>query len=261
MNQPIKFTTKRMSPARNSVNHSLPRRSFSEGGSLIASHYSLLTVLLLACFRLGPAPNAFGVSPAPDGGYASGNTAEGTNALFSRTTGVWNTALGYQALYHVTTGNQNTATGYQTLFRTTTGSLSVANGSQALFDNATGFDNTANGWQALYSNTTGYESTASGFGALFGNTASFDNTASGFGALGSSTTGSHNIALGDFAGSNLTTGSDNIDIGNNGVAAEANTIRIGDSNNQTPHLSLASRAQRSQARPSISILPVVSLAS
>ncbi|MFZ3375187.1 MAG: hypothetical protein WA183_06505, partial [Chthoniobacterales bacterium] len=87
----------------------------------------LLIGLALCCFALWPAPNAFGgITPAPDGGYASGNTAEGTNALFSRTSGVWNTALGYQALYNVTTGNQNTATGFQTLFKTTTGSLSVA---------------------------------------------------------------------------------------------------------------------------------------
>src|SRR4029077_16765640 len=84
MNQPTKFAIKRVSPARNSVSHSLPRSSFSEGGSLITSHYSLLTVLLLA---LALAPKAFGVSPAPDGGYGGGNTAEGTNALFSRTTG------------------------------------------------------------------------------------------------------------------------------------------------------------------------------
>ena len=33
--------------------------------------------------------------------------------------------------------------------------------------------------------------------------------------------------MGDFAGENLTTGDNNIDIGNDGFAAEANTIRIG----------------------------------
>src|ERR1700693_2258049 len=65
----------------------------------------VLMAITPPCLALSPAPNAFGVSPAPDGGYSSGNTAEGANALFSRTSGVWNTALGYQALYHVTTGN------------------------------------------------------------------------------------------------------------------------------------------------------------
>jgi uncharacterized coiled-coil protein SlyX len=39
--------------------------------------------------------------------------------------------------------------------------------------------------------------------------------------------------LGSFAGSNLTTGNSNIDIGNPGVAAEANTIRIGTQGTQT----------------------------
>ncbi|MGC1323054.1 MAG: hypothetical protein WA849_12790 [Candidatus Udaeobacter sp.] len=35
--------------------------------------------------------------------------------------------------------------------------------------------------------------------------------------------------MGVFAGGNLTTGNFNIDIGNDGVAAESGTIRIGDS--------------------------------
>jgi len=39
--------------------------------------------------------------------------------------------------------------------------------------------------------------------------------------------------LGNFAGANLTTGDQNIDIGNVGVAAEANTIRIGTVGTQT----------------------------
>ena len=80
----------------------------------------------IVCLTLSPRAQA--VSPAPDGGYPGGNTAEGTNALFSLTSGVWNTALGYQSLYHVTTGTQNTATGYQTLFSNTTGRLSTAYG-------------------------------------------------------------------------------------------------------------------------------------
>src|ERR1700686_2591411 len=77
----------------------------------------LLIPLMLVCLSFTPIARA--VNPPPDGGYGGANTAEGTDALFSRTTGVWNTALGYQALYHVTSGNQNTATGFQTLFKTT----------------------------------------------------------------------------------------------------------------------------------------------
>jgi hypothetical protein len=232
-----KMKTKNMTtlPVPNLISRSPLRRGF------------LFIPLAIVCFGLTPAPNAFGVSPAPDGGYSSGNTAEGTNALFSRTSGVWNTALGYQALYHVTTGNQNTATGFQTLFNTTTGSLSVANGSQALFNNttgsfntATGFrtlyyntigsDNTGNGYEALafnttgsantangsgalYNNTTGYNNTANGFHALAFNTAGIDNTANGQSALYSNTTGFFNTANGYEALDNNTTGSNNIALG------------------------------------------------
>jgi len=63
--------------------------------------------------------------------------------------------------------------------------------------------------------------------ALYGNHTGNFNTASGTDALYSNTTGSSNIAEGYKAGYNLTTGSNNIDIGNQGVAAEGNTIRIG----------------------------------
>jgi len=41
---------------------------------------------------------ARGVGPAPDGGYAGNNTAEGTSALFSLSSGTNNTANGFQAL-------------------------------------------------------------------------------------------------------------------------------------------------------------------
>ena len=43
----------------------------------------------------------------------------------------------------------------------------------------------------------------------------------------------NNIALGSHAGINLTTGNNNIDIGNEGVAGESNTIRIGTQGTQT----------------------------
>jgi hypothetical protein len=38
------------------------------------------------------------VVPAPDGGYAGGNTAEGSSALLSLTTGTFNTAVGFLSL-------------------------------------------------------------------------------------------------------------------------------------------------------------------
>jgi hypothetical protein len=70
-----------------------------------------LILLLFACVGLSPMAQA--VVPAPDGGYPNGTTAEGTNALFSLTTGIRNTGTGFEALRQVTTGNQNTATGHR----------------------------------------------------------------------------------------------------------------------------------------------------
>jgi hypothetical protein len=184
-------------------------------GPATAGRGFLLIPLVLACFALAPASRAFLPPPAPDGGYPNSNTAEGSGALFSLTSGSANTANGGDALVSNTTGSFNTATG-----------------DEALFMNTTGKANTATGLQALASNKTGGANTATGFGALFKNTGS-NNTANGAKALFSNTTGSSNTALGPGAGQNLTTGSNNIDIGNFGIAAEANTIRIGTVGTQT----------------------------
>jgi hypothetical protein len=222
-------------------------------------------VFLLVCFALCQIAQA--VSPAPDGGYPGNNTAEGDDALFSLTTGTENTALGFGALYSNTTGDSNTATGSLALLsnttgvrntangfvalannttggrntatgrgalaNNTTGSFNTADGHNALFFNSTGIQNTATGSFALIFSTTGNDNTAIGYFALWNNTTGNSNTASGFNALRENTTGNSNIGLGNFAGSNLTTGDNNIDIGNPGVAAEANTIRIGTVGTQT----------------------------
>src|SRR5204862_5053983 len=67
----------------------------------------LLIPLVLAWFALSPAARA--VTPAPDGGYAGSNTAEGDNALFSLITGKWNTANGTIWFSSNTTGDRYTA--------------------------------------------------------------------------------------------------------------------------------------------------------
>jgi len=177
------------------------------------------------------------------------NTGNGAQALYKNTTGTYNTATGFRALYSNTTGNtntangyealtfnsnnQNTATGFRALYSNTTGYDNAANGYLALYSNTIGLENTANGVQALYNNTTGNFNTANGLGALFYNTTGYQNTADGVDALNNNTTGTGNIGLGISAGGNLTTGSNNIDIGNEGVAGEANTIRIGVDGYQT----------------------------
>jgi hypothetical protein len=225
-----------------------------------------LIPVALAWFALSPTAQAQ-LSPAPDGGYPNDNTAEGTDALFSlttgpdntaigfdalfsnttgdsntatgsialssNTTGVRNTAAGYAALNSNTTGERNTATGRAAMVNNTTGNNNTADGHDALFSNGTGIRNTATGSFALFFNTTGNDNGALGYFALYNNTTGNSNTAEGFAALMNNTTGVGNMALGSFAGANLTTGDNNIDIGNQGVAGEAGTIRIGAAGTQT----------------------------
>jgi hypothetical protein len=173
------------------------------------------------------------------------NTANGSSALRSNTTGSDNTAIGSQALSLNTGGSGNTATGGSALFSNTTGDFNTASGDEALFANTTGAQNTATGSAALTSNTSGGANTAYGFQALLNNTIGVGNIAIGFQALSgnvngnlniaiggtslfSNTAGTDNIALGTSAGSN-TTGSNNVDIANPGVAGESDAIRIGQS--------------------------------
>jgi hypothetical protein len=188
-------------------------------------------LLVLGCFSLSPTARA--LRPPPDGGYPNETTAEGKDALFSLTTGFGNTALGFNALNANTTGNLNTATGRNALLNNTTGVNNTATGSAALSSNTTGNFNAATGRVALSSNTTGSGNTANGFSSLSSNTTGEVNTANGAAALLNNTSGNNNIALGPGAGDNLTTGDNNIDIGNEGIADEANTIRIGTSGDQT----------------------------
>jgi hypothetical protein len=182
-------------------------------------------IALLVAFRL--VPSAHAVVPAPDGGYPGGNTAEGNNALFNLSRGIWNTALGSEALYSNTTGGSNTGTGFQALFNNTTGSQNTAYGAQSLLNNttgdsnaaigagalrsnSTGGDNTAVGAQALFSNTTGVYNTANGFQALYHNSTGHGNTAIGLQALWRNSAGNNNTATGVTALYNNTSGFDNI---------------------------------------------------
>ena len=188
-------------------------------------------LLVLVCFTL--APTARAVLPPPDGGYPNQNTAEGEDALLNVLAGGDNTAIGFRALYYNTAGVANTANGFDALYNNTTALYNTAAGYAALYGNTTGSSNTASGSNSLYSNTTGAHNTATGDSALYSNTTGLNNTANGLKALYSNTTGANNVALGFNAGQNLTTGSNNIDIGNDGIAGESNTIRIGTLGTQT----------------------------
>jgi hypothetical protein len=175
----------------------------------------------------GGSNTATGVAALESNTTASFNTANGFDALFSNTIGNFNTANGSSALISNTTGSNNTANGLNALASNTTGSVNTANGVNALFHNTTGGNNTATGVGALFNNTTGSNNAGFGINALFSNTTGNVNVALGVNSLLRNTTGSSNIALGVNAGGNLTIGNSNIDIGNAGVAAEANTTRVG----------------------------------
>jgi uncharacterized coiled-coil protein SlyX len=205
------------------------------------------------------------VTPAPDGGYAGGNTAEGDSALFSLTSGFGNTAVGQQALESLSTGSGNTAVGeHALLFNTTgqentgcgadallsntTGNFNTAVGSQALIgpigvnsssNTAIGFaalsknsgdNNTAEGANALTSNSSGTQNTATGVAALASNTLGNFNTADGLAALHDNISGSSNTAEGINSLSHNTTGNSNVALGDRAgfnLTTGSNNIFIG----------------------------------
>jgi hypothetical protein len=124
------------------------------------------------------------------------NTAVGSKALYSCTTGYFNTATGFHALKSLTSGNFNTANGYKV--------LTMNNGDH----------NTATGMSALEQNTIGYSNSAFGSHALYSNSEGIFNTAVGFNALSGNQTGSSNVALGYYA-SYYNNGYSNTCIGSN----------------------------------------------
>jgi hypothetical protein len=225
-------------------------RKLRTSSQLSARSYRLaLTAFALAIFAFSSA--ALAVSPAPDGGYPGGNTAEGQSALFSLTTGTYNTAVGFLSLRSDTSGQFNTAIGAGALLAnrgdqsTGAGVENTATGAGALLSNSTGCCNTANGAFALFSNTNSAENSAFGVRALFSNIEANDNSAFGYNALASNT-GGGNTAVGAYClGSNTTgvlntavglsalggtTGSNNVALGyaaGGGVSTADNVICLG----------------------------------
>src|SRR6266403_4236435 len=116
MHQTIQFKTT-VPPVRNSVNRAPLRLTF------------FLILLLLVCFALSPTTRG---KEKPDGDQGNGNTAEGSGALQSLTTGINNTAMGYQTLFSLTAADGNTAIGFNALFRNTSGFANTATGERAL---------------------------------------------------------------------------------------------------------------------------------
>ena len=200
----------------------------------------------------------------PTGLEASFNTAVGSKALYSNSTGYQNIAIGPRTLFSNSKGNLNTANGYRALFSNTTASRNtaigaftlynqsfsnggaewesdnVAVGYEALFLNnpvistAEGVSNTAVGNYALRSNTTGRQNTSIGKGALFTNASGSYNTANGVDALYSNTEGYFNTAYGVDALYSNTSGWYNTAIGQGAL----NSNTIGDNNTANGALAL-----------------------
>ena len=176
------------------------------------------------------AAGAYALTANTDGSF---NTAEGSFALYSNSTGDYNTAVGVSALLSNTTGVSNTAAGFHTLYTNVDGGFNTAIGQEALNLNSGGNGNTASGFQALVANVSGNLNSASGQQALYGNTSGSSNTAVGLEALYGNTTGNFNTAIGHGAGFNLTSGDNNLYVGNEGVATESNTMRLGSGTDHT----------------------------
>ena len=152
------------------------------------------------------------------------NTATGSSALSSNTTGPYNSAFGTNSLGSNTAGGLNTATGAVALYSNTQGSSNTADGYGALNMNTTGSYNTAVGGSALQYNCT----------AVSGACAGANNTALGYGAGVTSTqananiTGANNTFIGYNSGPGTSTQLNNATaIGENALVSVSNALVLG----------------------------------
>lgn len=162
------------------------------------------------------------------------NSALSTNGTDVALTGTLNFPFGVRVgsgpkTFLHATGSLNTFVGADSGSSIVLGTKDTGVGQGALFNNRDGASNVAVGYDALYSNVNGNANTAIGDTAL-SQSRGTNNTAIGYGALGSLsslTSNGNNIGLGTAAGYNLTSGFSNMYLGNEGVASENQTIRIG----------------------------------
>ncbi|HLF64605.1 MAG TPA: tail fiber domain-containing protein [Saprospiraceae bacterium] len=167
---------------------------------------------------------------ATDGSHSTRNTAVGSYALYSNTTGWGNTALGHAALPFNSTGFVNTAVGRAAMFNNTIGTHNTAVGNFALLNNTEGLRNTAIGNLALFVNDTSDENTALGASALIVHLTGDRNTAVGHNALGLDSTGYYNTAIGVGSLQSNVVGNSNTAIGyaaDVGYDSLTNAIAIG----------------------------------
>ena len=172
------------------------------------------------------------------------NTAAGTDALTSFTTGYSNTAVGYQALYALTEGYSNIAVGGGAANGITTGYYNIAIGTDALAANyPTSYQNMAIGIGALEELSTAgsYSNIAIGTLTAYQMVNGSNNVFIGQNAVESCTGGSgagttNNVIIGYEAGYSFTTASGNVFIGYQAGYSEtgSNLLYISNSNTSTP---------------------------
>jgi trimeric autotransporter adhesin len=169
----------------------------------------------------------------------SGLVAIGDSALYNNGVGatlafhaVKNTAIGSQALRTNTTGFENTATGFSALYNNQDGYRNTANGFEALKTNTSGFANTAYGYKALNDNISGNGNIGIGSEAGFSTTVGNQNISIGSYALGKNINGNDNIAIGHNAMVTNTSGYSNVALGSKALFrnnTQSNLVAVGDS--------------------------------
>lgn len=191
-------------------------------------------------FASGNFNTAFGSYALTSNTTGRRQTAIGSQALYSNTTGFYNTALGALALYTNVTGNYNTALGNQAL-QYSTGNNNAAIGNGALTSLTTGDDNVAIGDRAIGVSTgvnrtialgtqacqqhTGNDSIGIGHQALSAASSSgLYNIAIGSASLGSCTSGNSTVAVGRRAGSGITTATGNTAVGTDAMVGSGTAI-------------------------------------
>lgn len=137
-----------------------------------------------------------------------GNTAIGSLALRSDTSGLYNSAIGYEAMRLNLSGTNNTATGHQ-----------------SLMNNGTGNNNTAIGRNSLLANTSGSGNTAIGHNANVSTGALTNATAVGANAF---VTNNNSLVLGSVIGANTATASTNVGIGTTTPRARLHVVKDGE---------------------------------
>ena len=154
-----------------------------------------------------------GLTVGKGGGFIYENTAFGTLALNSNTTGFNNVAIGLQALRLNTTTSYNTAVGVYVLDRNI-GNYNTGLGYLALQQNTTGEYNCVFGALANYQNDIGGSNCIFGTFANRANIGGSNNSIVGYYGFGNSSSGVGNTGVGYGVGHENLIGNYNVFIGN-----------------------------------------------